>query len=300
MKDIVLNKELPVINMNFEEVKASLVDTMERYKGIIVTEEGLKDCKATQKELAGLRNNIDTYRKAIKKEMEKPIKDFEGQCKELISLVEAAEQPIKSGILIFDQKRKEEKKVAVVNLIDEFIGTYGLEEKYASKLTVLPKYLNLTESIKNIREDLELRATMIKNEQTTEKAQYEMLVATVNTTLESVNKTINTPLKYEDFKKYIDYGWDAVRIIKEINDRAELIREAEKPKEVVQAQEIKVEPIEPVKVQEVVPQEPRQEESLFYVDIKVVHSKSMIEKLSLFLRENNYKYEVNSKGRYVK
>lgn len=300
MKDIVLNKELPVIHMNFEEVKASLEDTMERYKGIVVTEEGEKDCKATQKELAGLRNNIDTYRKTIKKEMEKPIKDFELQCKELISLVEAAEHPIKSGILVFDQKRKEEKRLAAVNLIEEFIQSYSLEEKYASKLTVLPKYLNLTESLKNVREDLELRANMIKKEQDTEKAQYEMLVATVKTTLESVNKTINTPLKYEDFKKYIDYGWDVVRIIKEINDRAELIREAEKPKEVVQDQEIKVEPIEPVKVQEVVPQEPKQEESLFYVDIKVIHSKSQIEKLSLFLRENGYKYEVNSKGRYVK
>lgn len=300
MKDIVLNKELPVINMNFEEVKASLMDTMERYKVIIVTEEGLKDCKATQKELAGLRNNIDTYRKTIKKEMEKPIKDFEAQCKELISLVEAAEQPIKSGILVFDQKRKEEKRLAAVNLIEEFIQSYSLEEKYASKLTVLPKYLNLTESLKNIREDLELRATMLKNEQDTEKAQHEMLVATVKTTLESVNKTINTPLKYEDFKKYIDYGWDAVRIIKEINDRADLIRKAEKSKEVVQTQEIKVEPIEPVKVQEVVQQELKQEESLFYVDIKVIHNKSQIEKLSLFLRENGYRYEVNSKGRYVK
>lgn len=300
MKDIVLNKELPIIHMNFEEVKASLVDTMEKYKGIVVTEEGLKDCKATQKELAGLRNNIDTYRKTIKKEMEKPIKDFEAQCKELISLVEAAEQPIKSGILIFDQKRKDEKRVAAVNLIGEFIETYGLEEKYSGRLTVLPKYLNLTESLKNVREDIELRAAILKKEQDTEKAQYEMLVATVKTTLESVNKTINTPLKYEDFKKYIDYGWDAVRIIKEINDRAELIREAERPKEVVQAQEIKVEPIEVVKVQEVVSEEPKQEESLFYVDIKVVHSKPMIEKLSLFLRENGYKYVVNSKGRYVK
>lgn len=300
MKDIVLNKELPVINMNFEEVKASLMDTMERYKGIIVTEEGLKDCKATQKELAGLRNNIDTYRKTIKKEMEKPIKDFETQCKELINLVEAAEQPIKSGILVFDNKRREEKKVKAQELIIEYVQEYGLEEKYASRLTVLDKYLTLTGSVKSIKDDIELRANMLKNEQDMANAKIKMLSDAIVTTVDSVNATIKTPLKYEDFQKYINYGWDAARIIREINDRAELIREAEKPKEVVQAQEIKVEPIEQVKVQEVVPQEPKQEESLFYVDIKVIHSKSQIEKLSLFLRENGYKYLVNSKGRYIK
>ena len=38
---------------------------MDKYKGIVVTEEGLQDCKATQKKLAGLRNNIDKYRKDL-------------------------------------------------------------------------------------------------------------------------------------------------------------------------------------------------------------------------------------------
>ena len=50
--------------MNFEEVKANLVENMEKnIKGIVVTEESLKDCKATQRDLAGLRNKIDSYRK---------------------------------------------------------------------------------------------------------------------------------------------------------------------------------------------------------------------------------------------
>lgn len=49
MKEIQINKELPVIKMNFEEVKGSLQETMKKFEGIIVTEESLKDCKATQK-----------------------------------------------------------------------------------------------------------------------------------------------------------------------------------------------------------------------------------------------------------
>ena len=59
MKNLQVNKVLPVINANFEEVKVSLIETMEKYKGIVVTEDGLKDCKATQKDLAKIRNDID-------------------------------------------------------------------------------------------------------------------------------------------------------------------------------------------------------------------------------------------------
>ena len=61
------NEQLPVIEINYEDVKKSLEETMGKYKGIVVTEEGLQDCKATQKKLAGLRNNIDKYRKDKKR-----------------------------------------------------------------------------------------------------------------------------------------------------------------------------------------------------------------------------------------
>ncbi len=301
MKEIVLKKELPIINMNFDEVKASLIETTEKYKGIVVTEEGLKDCKATQKELAGVRNKIDDYRKAIKREMEKPIKAFEVQCKELIGLVEEAEKPIKDGILVFDNKRRDEKKLKALELINECVQALGLEEKYASRLTVLDKYLNLNGSVKSVREDIELRGNMLKNEQSMEKAKAEMLKGTIETTLESINKTIKTPLKYEDFQKYIDFGWDAARIIKEINDRAELIREAERPKEEPKPVEnVEVPKQEEPKKEEVIqPQtEPKKEEPLYFVDIKVIHNLENITKLSQFLKENGYEYLVKSKGKH--
>ncbi|MEG0153018.1 MAG: DUF1351 domain-containing protein [Cellulosilyticaceae bacterium] len=300
MKEIVLNKQLPVINMNFEDVKTSLVDTMEKYKGIVVTEDGLKDCKATQKELAGVRNKIDTYRKDIKKEMSKPIVAFEDQCKELVKLIEDAEKPIKDGILVFDNKRREEKKIKAVELIDECVKSYGLDEKYASRLTVLDKYLNLNGSVKSVKEDIELRGNMLKNEQGMEKAKAEMLKGTIETTLESANKTIKTPLKYEDFQRYINLGWDAVRIIKEINDRAELIREAEKPKEEPKAVEEKEQISIPVNTvsQVGIVVEPKKDESLWFVDIKVIHTKENISKLSQFLKDNGYEYMVNDKGRH--
>ncbi len=142
---------------------------------------------------------------------------------------------------------------------------------------------------------------MLKNEQSMEKAKYEMLKGTIETTLESINKTIKTPLKYEDFQKYIDFGWDAARIIKEINDRAELIREAERPKEEPKPVEnVEVPKQEEPKKEEVIqPQtEPQKEEPLYFVDIKVIHTMENITKLSQFLKDNGYEYLVKSKGKH--
>ncbi|MDB1932944.1 DUF1351 domain-containing protein, partial [Clostridium tertium] len=38
MKEIVVNTQLPVISMNYEEVKLSIEESLKKYKGIVVTE----------------------------------------------------------------------------------------------------------------------------------------------------------------------------------------------------------------------------------------------------------------------
>lgn len=292
--DIQVNKQLPVITINFEEVKANLIANTEKYKGLIVTEESLKDCKATQKDLAGLRNKIDSYRKDIKKEMEKPIKDFEGQCKELISLIEEVEKPIKLGIAEFDNKKREQKRLKAEEVIANTVITLGLEKKYADQLTVLDKYLNLSASQKSVVEDIEQRAAALKQQQNSDKAKAEMLKATIETTLEAVNKTIKTPLEYKDFEKYIEFGWDIARIVREINDKADLIRKAEQPQEQPK-QEIELPADSKPKSPEV--KEVKEDEQLFFVDVHVEHNFEAIQALSKFLKDNGFKYEVHSKGK---
>lgn len=290
--DIQVNKQLPVITINFEEVKANLIANTEKYKGIVVTEESLKECKATQKDLAGLRNKLDGYRKEVKKEMEKPIKEFEGQCKELIGLIEEVEKPIKLGISEFDNKKKEEKRIKAEEIIANTIITLGLEKKYADQLTVLDKYLNLSASQKSVIEDIEQRATLLKQQQNLDKAKAKMLKATIETTLESVNKTIKTPLEYKDFEKYIEFGWDISRIVREINDKADLIRKVEQPQEEVEEIKEKIYKT----MSEAADKALKEDEQLYYVDVYIEHNFEYIQALSKFLKDNGYEYKVNSKG----
>lgn len=306
MKEIQINKQLPVITMNFEEVKASLVENMEKYKGIIVTEESLKDCKATQKDLAGLRNKLDSYRKDVKKEMEKPIKAFESECKELIGLIAEVEAPIKSGILEFDNKRREEKRKFADIKIFETCQALGLEKKYADQLTVLDKYLNLSASAKSVLEDIEQRAEALKQQQNMDKVKAEMIKANIESALETVNLTLKTPLQYSDFEKYLALGWDGPRIVREINERAAQIRQAEKAAEEMATKKIEEEKVSKEEVQipmdlkpkaPEVPKEVKEDEPKFFVDTYVEGTFEQIQNLSKFLKDNGYKYEVHSKGK---
>lgn len=250
MKEIVLNKQLPVINMNFEEVKLSLVETMDKYKGIVVTEESLKDCKATQRELSGLTKSIDAYRKQIKKEMEIPIKDFEGQCKELMSLVTEVEAPIKQGIEVFNDKVRTEKLQFAKSVIAQMAERYELEEKFSSQLNVLDSYTNLTTTYKFIKEDLETRTRALKADQDKAKAQAQILKATIIATVEGANATLNTKLKVEDYYKYIDQGYNVAQVVAEVNKAAELVRRTEKAAEERAIQEQKRKEEERIRLEE--------------------------------------------------
>lgn len=294
MKEIVVNTQLPVISMNYEEVKLSIEESLKKYKGIVVTEAGLQDCKSTQKELAGLRRKIDDYRKTVKREMEIPIKEFEGKCKELVTLVDQVEKPIKEGIAEFDNKRREEKRIKALTFIQIAIEENDLEEKYSSQLTVIDKYLNLSATEKSVVEDINQRADMLKQQQNMDKAKYELLKGSIESTLETVNTTIKTQLKYSDFEKYIEMGWDAARIIREINDKARMIREAEKIVEEPK-QEIELPADSKPKSPEI--KEIKKDEPLYFVDVHVEHNFEAIQVLSKFLKGNGYKYEVHNKGK---
>lgn len=297
MKEIQINKELPVIKMNFEEVKGSLQETMKKFEGIIVTEEGLQDCKATQKNLASLRKNIDTYRKDIKREMLVPIDVFEYQCKELIKTIEDVEKPIKEGIKIFDDKRREEKREKALELIKESVDKHNLNKEYASKLTVKNEYLNLSKSLKSVREDIESRALLLEREQEDEKQRKEMLRVSIENAISVANEGIKTKLKFEDFTKYIEFGWPLDRILKEINDKATMIKEAEKPKVEVKDQvQTSLDISKPIEnTKEEVKEEINQDK--FFVDVYVEHNFEMIQALSKFLKDNGYNYEVHKKGK---
>ena len=302
MKELEVSKQLPVLSANFEEVKASLTESLNKYRGIIVTEEGLKDCKATQKELSNLRVKIDTYRKTIKKEVIVPVTEFEGKCKELESLIVEVENPIKEGINVFDNLRRKEKKEKAMEFITKAIWDNELKPKYANQLVVLDKYLNLSGSVKSVMEDIETRAESLKIQQDAEERETKQLVDSIDMYVDTVNEDIKLKLKAEDFYEYIEKGHNITSITSLIKKQHDKIKEAENPKPIeVPKEEIKE--MEPPKQQIQVPIDlsrnsaPVEKEQLYLYDLKITANFENCKKLIELLKSGGFDYEVKEKGK---
>lgn len=289
----ILDKQLPVIRFDFDNLKKQLTQAVADYKNLVVTEDQLSLCKEKQRELAGLRNKIDKYRKDVKAEMSKPIGEFEERCKELIKIVEQAEKSLKDGIQVFDNKKREEKRKIAEQLRHAIIEQHELKPKYAEQLTILDKYMNLTAKASEVREDLEQRAFLLLSEQNKE----EEMMAIINDAIENANKTINSKLSIQDFQRLIDRGLSARDIIAEINMRAEQIRQAENPP--AKLEEAQQEASEP-KAESIPAQQetgPGKDEQIYFVELRIVETREGIAKLSELLKGNGFKYTVLRKGK---
>ena len=305
MKNLQVNKVLPVINANFEEVKVSLIETMEKYKGIVVTEDGLKDCKATQKDLAKIRNDIDTYRKLIKKEMTAPITEFENKCKELIALVKETETPILEGIAIYDEKRRQEKIDYILDNITIAVSEVGLNEKYAARLNVNDIKFTLNTSLKSIREDINEKAKNLKALQIAEEEKIKSDISIIETTVQASNDGQEVVLEVNNYIDKYKNGMPLNSVIQAINNDRKLIevtakkalekaeREA-KEKEVIVSEEAKV---TEVKVEEtkVIKSDEKEIKQCFYT-LKITHDLDHMRVLAKFLKENGFKFEKLDEG----
>ena len=298
MKEIrITNEVMPVLEINFEEMKSALSATLENYREIVVTEEYLPECKATQKDLAGMRIKIDGYRKEKKKELSKPIEVFESQCKELIALIEKAEAPIKEGIRVFDDKKRAEKRATAERLIEEVSGEIGLNEKYSSMLDVSDKYCNLTAKESDVRDDLYLRASTLKVEQDREAE----LLDIINDSIAAENQRLKSKMDITDFKRLIALGVSTKEVLTEIKSRAQKIYDAENPPEPetpeepeVAAPEIKEEQ-EPIEEEQEGP-DVQQEEPTYFAVYRITGTYAELQAVSEFLKANKIVYSVTNQG----
>lgn len=279
----ITDQQLPVIAFNFEEIKNSLKAGIAQYSTLVVTDESLSLCKQKQKELAGIRTKIDTYRKNTKREMLIPIDEFEDKCKQLVKLVEDAEKPLKDGIAVYDNIKREEKKNIALQLISESIQAHSLNEKYASQLTVIDKYMNLTAKVGEVKEDIEQRTFLLLSQQKKD----EEMVEIIQDTIDNANKTIKTPLNLSDFQRLINMGMATKDILNEVNRRAEHIRQAEMPKP-----EPILEPIPEPNPEPVIELEPEELPAQYSVEIRVIATQNRIAELGHYLKSNGYNYKV--------
>ena len=273
-----------VINFNFDDVKRALQEYSEKYKDLVVTEENEKEMVNVKNELGRLEKEIDKYRLDNKKVMEKPIKEFETKCKNLIEILKNVSDPIREQLNLFEENRKKQKEEEVKTLIGNVISKYGLEDKYAAQLTINSKYLNKGQKENDTIKDLEQRAELLKNSQDQEKQLQkikEERIDFIQKTIEKKNKDLNLNLKISNFMFLVD------KELTEIMEEIEVIftREVEKSKKSEEIKTVVEEQKIPVKLENNI-----NRTASYIFTIKDLTTND-VDKIKAFLEDEFYNFE---------
>lgn len=151
-----------VIGGNFDEMQQALSNMMQAYAGLEVTEENIPERKKDVATLRKMKKAIDDKRKSVKAEYEKPLKAFEGKCKELTGIIDAEIERINHDLSAYEMKRRTEKQVVIRKLYDENIE--GFAEFLPLDSIYDEKWENKTCSEKEIISDIQQEKIRVKTD----------------------------------------------------------------------------------------------------------------------------------------
>lgn len=160
--NILVVQEAGKIEFNFEELKNQLSSEMNRYKGMIFTEETKKEAKETVANLRKLKKDVRDKRIEVKKSFMRPYDDFEAKVKELDALIDEPIAFINGQVEEFERKRVEERKQLIKQIYEDNIS--DMKELLPLQKIYDSKWENATTSKKAIKDAIAERVEVVKKD----------------------------------------------------------------------------------------------------------------------------------------
>lgn len=130
------------LSFNFEELHRAISEKTEKYRNLMVTEDGIAEAKKDRANLRKLADALNSEKIAIKKAFMKPYDEFEGKVKELIGLCKVPAEQIDVQIKAFEDAKRAEKRA---ELESHFLSVIEDAKEYVSFDDIFdPKWLNAT------------------------------------------------------------------------------------------------------------------------------------------------------------
>lgn len=127
---------------NFEELYAAISEKTEKYRNLIVTEDGIAEAKKDRANLRKLADALNSEKIAVKKAFTRPLDEFESKVKQLIDLCKVPANEIDAQIKAYEEAKKAEKKAL---LEQHFMENIGDAAEYVTFEHIFdPKWLNAT------------------------------------------------------------------------------------------------------------------------------------------------------------
>lgn len=143
----------PVV-WNFEELHTALEMKLADYKDRVYDETMIAEAKSDTANLNKLKKALSDERISRKKDFMKPFETFEDQVKELCDMIDEATSGIKAQLDTYEQKRIEEKRIAIRELFSEIASNYDVLDFITLEKIYNPKWENKTATDKAIASEI--------------------------------------------------------------------------------------------------------------------------------------------------
>ena len=199
----IVSQNEQVFKWNKDEIKTYFEAQLEKYKGLVVTEENYKEMVSAKNEIVKYRTTLDKFCKEKKRELKRPIELFEEEVNEVLKVVYDAEKPLAEQIKYFDEKEAEAKTEAINKFIEKMVEKYGVREEYANQLQRDKRWLNKTAKMKDIETSIEgMMIEIAKRQQADDD--YQQILAEKEGMIEFIVDTCNqqyelaTPITFNE------------------------------------------------------------------------------------------------------
>lgn len=226
------------LTWNNAELAKYLEEKLEKYNGLVVTEDNLKEMKSVLKEIVSIRTKLTRFGTDKKRELKIPYNTFTAELDQVLAVVSRVENPIANQINEFEQQEMLKRKETVLNMIEDEAQSLGIREEYKNKVMPNPKWwenktakmsdvaLSIDEMVKNVLEQQQ-------NDDDLKRMQAEKVeMIKMKIDLFNQNYGLDTPIQYEEIKHRVDnipFGELDKVLSNEFEKRLEIEMKAKEP-----------------------------------------------------------------------
>ena len=140
----VLNGVEGRIEWDSDAAKSAITAVVAPYRGLVVTDDNVKDMEKAQKELASMRRKIEDFRKDTKKKAEAPIKKFDQEVKGILKVIAGEEDPLKEQLDKYELQRINDVRKSIMEEAKQVAIHESLRDEYMFEFVIDPAWTNRT------------------------------------------------------------------------------------------------------------------------------------------------------------
>lgn len=225
---------------NNAELAKYLEEKLEKYNGLVVMEDNLKEMKSVLKEIVSIRTKLTRFGTDKKRELKIPYNTFTAELEQVLAVVSRVENPIANQINEFEQQEMLKRKETVLNMVEDKAQSLGVREEYKNRVIPNPKWwenktakmsdvaLAIDEMVKNVLEQQQ-------NDDDLKRMQAEKVeMIKMKIDLFNQNYALDTPIQYEEIKYRVDnipFGELDNVLSNEFEKRLEIEMKAKEPQQ---------------------------------------------------------------------